>query len=64
MSTTNGEGLPQRVRDGVLLTFGILGVAHETMISSEPSLPLLFIFGACMGLPAFLGIDRFFGSPK
>lgn len=57
------QGLSQRVRDVVFLILGGGGVAYETLSPNEPRLPLLFIYGALLGLPAFLGLDRFFG-PK
>lgn len=63
MTSVRG-GLPQAIRDGVLLVAGVVGVGHETLMTDEPRLPLLFLFGAMMGLPAFLGLDRFFGAPK
>lgn len=61
MTSTHEQGLPQRVRDVVFLLLGSAGVAYETLSPNEPRLPLLFIFGALLGLPAFLGLDRFFG---
>lgn len=63
MSTSSDQGLPQRFRDVVFLALGSAGVAYETLSPNAPRLPLLFIYGALLGLPAFLGLDRFFG-PK
>lgn len=45
-------------RDTILFTAGLLGVAHETLVSNVERPWLLAIFGAMMGLPAFLQLDR------
>lgn len=42
------------IRDIVLFTGGLLGVVHETLISSVERPTLLILFAAMMGLPAFL----------
>lgn len=45
-------------RDGVLFVIGILGIAHETLISGAGERPtLLLLFGAMVGLPLFLRAD-------
>ncbi len=45
-------------RAGVLFTAGLLGVIHETVISSTDRPTLLLLFAAMMGLPAFLQTDK------
>lgn len=45
-------------RDGVLFVIGILGIAHETLVSGPSERPtLLLLFGAMVGLPLFLRAD-------
>jgi hypothetical protein len=45
------------VRDVVLFLAGLLGVAHETLLENSDRPELLLMFGAMMGLPAFLQAD-------
>lgn len=45
-------------RDGTLFTVGLLGIAHETLISQVDRPTLLFAFMAMVGLPAFLRADE------
>lgn len=45
-------------RDGVLFAAGLLGVLHETVLSTEDRPTLLLLFAAMMGLPAFLRADE------
>ncbi len=45
------------VRDTVLFAVGLLGVAHETLISNADRPTLLLLFAAMIGLPSFLGKD-------
>lgn len=46
-------------RDTVLFLIGLLGIVHETLLTSGPERPtLLLIFAAFMGLPLALGADR------
>lgn len=46
-------------RDSVLFVFGLLGIAHETLLSSGVERPyLLLLFGAMCGLPLFLRADE------
>lgn len=47
------------VRDIVLFFGGLMGVFHETVISTSNERPtLLLMFAAMMGLPAFLRTDE------
>jgi hypothetical protein len=41
-------------RDLVLFIVGLLGVLHETVLTTTERPTLLILFGACMGLPLFL----------
>lgn len=41
-------------RNTILFTGGLLGVAHETLLQHGSRPTLLILFGAMMGLPAFL----------
>lgn len=45
-------------RDTVLLVVGILGVAHETLVSNTDRPTLLLLFAAMIGLPAFINQDE------
>jgi hypothetical protein len=45
-------------RDLVLFTFGLAGIAYETVVVHVDRPSLLFVFGACIGLPAFLHADE------
>ena len=45
-------------RDTALFVVGILGVAHETLVSHADRPTLLLLFGAMIGLPAFIGKDE------
>jgi hypothetical protein len=42
------------IRDGILFFAGLAGVAHETVVLQIERPALLFLFGAMLGLPAFL----------
>ena len=44
-------------RDTVLFVVGLLGVAHETLLRSADRPTLLLLFGAMIGLPAFISKD-------
>lgn len=46
------------IRDVLLFTGGLAGVAHETLISAVERPTLLILFAAMMGLPAFLRNDE------
>jgi hypothetical protein len=46
------------IRDVVLFCGGLVGVAHETAIAPQAEPTLLLLFGAMMGLPAFLRADE------
>lgn len=50
-------------RDLVLFVFGLVGVTYETVVSHVDRPSLLFVFGACIGLPAFLRSDERKGTP-
>ena len=45
-------------RDGVLFSAGLVGIAHETLITKADRPTLLLLFGAMIGLPAFLNKDE------
>ena len=45
-------------RDGVLFAAGLIGIAHETLIAESERATLLLLFGAMLGLPAFLNKDE------
>lgn len=45
-------------RDGVLFVIGLLGIAHETLVSKADRPTLLLLFAAMVGLPAFLHKDE------
>lgn len=44
-------------RNTVLFVVGLLGVAHETIVSDVDRPTLLLLFAAMIGLPAFLSAD-------
>jgi hypothetical protein len=46
------------VRDVVLFVFGLLGIAYETIVENVDRPTLIVLFGACLGLPAFLHRDE------
>jgi hypothetical protein len=46
------------LRDVVLFTAGLLGVAHETLIANAERPTLLLLFAAMMGLPIILNADQ------
>jgi hypothetical protein len=43
-----------KIRDIILFGGGLLGAAHETVVADAERTGLLILFGAMMGLPAFL----------
>lgn len=45
------------LRDVLLFTAGMVGIAHETLLRSVDRPTLLLLFGAMVGLPAFLRSD-------
>lgn len=45
-------------RDGVLFVSGLFGIAYETVIARTDRPTLLLLFGAMIGLPAFLNKDE------
>ncbi len=45
-------------RDVILFTTGLAGVFHETVLTNAERPTLLFVFGAMIGLPAFLRTDE------
>lgn len=45
-------------RDTILFFAGLTGVIHETIFAAEDRAQLLLLFGAMMGLPAFLRADE------
>ncbi len=46
------------VRDVTLFVAGLLGVAHETLVSHSDRPTLLLLFAGMMGLPAFIRADE------
>jgi len=53
--------MPERVRwsrDSVLFIVGLLGIAHETLVSVVERPSLLLLFATMAGLPAFLRMDE------
>lgn len=45
-------------RDGILFIAGLLGIAFETLAEHGDRPALLVLFGAMIGLPAFLNRDE------
>lgn len=45
-------------RDGVLFIAGLMGIGYETLVSQMDRPTLLLLFGAMIGLPAFLNKDE------
>lgn len=45
-------------RDTILFASGLIGVAHQTLIAKAEKPTLLLLFGAMIGLPAFLRGDE------
>lgn len=45
-------------RDGVLFVSGLIGIGYETLVSQTDRPTLLLLFGAMIGLPAFLNKDE------
>jgi hypothetical protein len=45
-------------RDLVLFMAGLAGIAHETLFQDIDRPVLLLLFGAMVGLPAFLRLDE------
>jgi hypothetical protein len=46
------------LRDLILFSGGLLGIAHETVIADVERPTLLLLFAAMVGLPAFLRQDE------
>lgn len=44
-------------RDGVIFVVGLLGIIHQTLVVEADRPTLLLLFGAMIGLPAFLRLD-------
>lgn len=51
-------------RDTILFFAGLAGVIHETIFVEQDRAQLLLLFGAMMGLPAFLRADAARGNDK
>lgn len=45
-------------RDSILFVGGLLGIAHETVVSTVERPYLLLLFATMAGLPAFLRMDE------
>jgi hypothetical protein len=50
--------LPRLTRDVIIFTVGLLGIIHEAVIQHTERPFLLALFGAMIGLPAFLRKDE------
>lgn len=46
------------IRTVVLFIAGLAGIAHQTLVAAHESPTLLVLFGAMIGLPAFLNKDE------
>lgn len=44
-------------RDGAIFVVGLLGIIHQTLVVHTDRPTLLLLFGAMIGLPAFLRLD-------
>lgn len=51
-------------RDLVLFVFGLAGIVYETVVDQSDRPTLLILFGAMVGLPAFLRVDEHRASNK
>lgn len=49
---------PKVTRDSALFAGGLVGVGWQTFMESADRPTLLLLFGAMMGLPAFLRLDE------
>lgn len=45
-------------RDSILFVCGLAGIAYETLVANVDRPTLLVLFGAMVGLPAFLRTDE------
>jgi hypothetical protein len=45
-------------RDSILFAAGLCGIGYETVINGAERPTLLILFGAMVGLPAFLRVDE------
>lgn len=45
-------------RDGLIFAVGLLGIVHQTLLVESDRPTLLLLFGAMIGLPAFLRLDE------
>lgn len=48
----------RHLRSLVLFVFGLAGITYETLTNGTERPTLLILFAACLGLPAFLGLDE------
>jgi hypothetical protein len=48
----------RRIRSAALFVFGLAGITYVTVTEGTERPTLLLIFAACLGLPAFLGLDE------
>lgn len=51
-------------RDTIIFLFGIAGIVYETIVSNGDRPTLLILFGAMIGLPAFLHGDEIIKQRK
>lgn len=52
------SGKLKLTRDSILFISGLVGIGYETMFTHQDRPSLLFLFGAMIGLPAFLRTDE------
>lgn len=52
------RGWPKITRDTVICAAGLAGLAHEVLLTEGERPSLLVLFGAMIGLPAFLRRDE------
>ena len=57
---TRGEGVNycRLGRDALIFLVGLGGIVHETLFAASERPTLLLLFGAMIGLPAFLRLDE------
>lgn len=56
--TSKGARRLRVSRDTILFVVGLAGIAYETLVTGGDRPTLLVLFGAMIGLPAFLRTDE------